>query len=398
MQVKDIMIKKAVSVGPDENVTQVADIIFKKGFHGLPVLENGKLVGIITEDDFFLKGFDDLYLPSYIQFLKSNKVVDGLPANIRRKIKKLVGATAKDLMTSPCLSVTPSTPVAKLMGLIKKTKFTTWPVVGKNKKLVGIVTLVDVLGIFKGGGREMERAYEKQVEKTREVDLIAKDVQSFWGKTFVFINKTHIRTWKGVFFIAFISGAIAALFWTVSLRVQTKSGAQTRSAVLSLETRDKKIKVGDPFNVDVVLDGNEENKKVVSAVVDIKYDPHDFKLEIWDLDGSVFHGERGCIYGGIPCEQVEDNPERGEIRIKMAKPEGIRETSGKIANLVFRSLNLAFPKEPNIKIDAVSSGVYRNSKELVGYGTPENVLSETKDIMISAGGKNCAEGMLCTGM
>lgn len=236
MQIKDIMTKKVISVGPNDSVIQVADIIFKNGFHGMPVVEKGKVIGIITEDDFFLKGYDDLYLPSYIQFLKSNKVIDGLPRNIKKKIEKLVEAKAKDLMTAPCITLTPATPVSKLMGLIRKTKFTTWPVTDKRNNLIGIVTLVDVLGAFKGGVGEMDVAYKKSAEKKREVDFLAQDVQSFWGKTYVFINKTHVRTWKGVFFIAFVSGAIAALIWTISIRIQTKSQAQTKSA--EMETAD----------------------------------------------------------------------------------------------------------------------------------------------------------------
>jgi acetoin utilization protein AcuB len=229
MQVKDIMTKKVVSVDPDENIMRVADIIFKNGFHGMPVIEKGKVIGIITEDDFFLKGYDDLYLPSYIQFLKSNKVVDGLPRNIKNKIEKLIEAKAKDLMTAPCITLSPTTSISRLMALIKKTKFTTWPVTDKKNNLIGIVTLVDILGAFRGGVGEMGIAYEKSAERKREVDFLARDVQTFWGKTYVFINKTHIRTWKGVFFIAFVSGAIAALIWTISIRIQTKSQAQTKS-------------------------------------------------------------------------------------------------------------------------------------------------------------------------
>ena len=226
MRVKEIMVEEVISVNPESKITEVASIIFKKGFHGLPVVKNGKVVGIITEDDFFLKGFDDLYLPSYIQFLKGNRVVDDLPRNIKNKIEKLISAVASDLMSFPCLTVTPETSIEKLMGLIKKTKFTTWPVVDKKKNLVGIVTLADVIGEIKIGTKKMERAYRKQVNKDREIDLIAKDVQSFWGKTFVFIRKTHIRTWKGIFLVAFMSGIIATLFWMVSVRIQTRSHAQ----------------------------------------------------------------------------------------------------------------------------------------------------------------------------
>lgn len=395
MLVKDIMIKKVVSVSPDNTVTEVADIIFKNKFHALPVVRNGKLVGIITEDDFFLKGFDDLYLPSYIQFLKGNKVVDDLPRNIKNKIKKLISATAKDLMSSPCLSVTPNTPVPKLMRMIRKTRFATWPVVDFRNKLVGIVTLADILGIFKGGTDEMSKAYRKNLGKTREVDLIAKDVQSFWEKTYVFINKTHIRTWKGVFLIAFISGAIAALFWTVSLRVHTKSGAQEKSAILSLVSGDENVKTDDPFNVDVMIDTRDN--QVAATMVVVKYNPQEFKLEFWDTDDSVFHQEEGCVYSGKPCESVENRTAAGEIYIKMAKSkERVNTSSGKVANLVFRALKPTHPDSSNINIDFDSSGIYQAPGIFLGRKIPGNILSGVENATVNVSSQSCAKGLYCT--
>jgi hypothetical protein len=37
----------------------------------------------------------------------------------------------------------------------------------------------------------------------REVDELSQDIGDWWGKTFVFIKKTRIKTWKGIFVIAF---------------------------------------------------------------------------------------------------------------------------------------------------------------------------------------------------
>jgi len=70
------MTKNVSFVSPDTKITDVAEIMFKNRFHGLPVLDNDKIVGIITETDFFTKDAANLYLPSYISFLKENKIAD----------------------------------------------------------------------------------------------------------------------------------------------------------------------------------------------------------------------------------------------------------------------------------------------------------------------------------
>ena len=48
MKIKDIMVTNVVSVGPRTSISKVADILFSNRFHGLPIVENDKLSGIIT--------------------------------------------------------------------------------------------------------------------------------------------------------------------------------------------------------------------------------------------------------------------------------------------------------------------------------------------------------------
>ncbi len=52
--------------------------------------------------------------------------------------------------------------------------------------------------------------------KTRPIDTMAKKNYSWWGRSFVFIEKTKIKTWQAIFIIAFVSGMAVTLVWTVS--------------------------------------------------------------------------------------------------------------------------------------------------------------------------------------
>lgn len=215
------MVKNVISVDSQTKVTEVASILFEHKFHGMPVVNKGKVVGIITEDDFYIKETNNLFLPSYISFLKETKIIDDLPRERKDEIKKLLDSTAQDMMTPECLTVSPDMEIDELFSLIKKTKFNTLPVTDGEKNLVGIVTLMDVIGLF-NRKQELDSLAESVSGSPREVDKLAQDVHSWWGKTFVLIRKTRVRSWKIIFTGAFIAGAIAALIWTISVRVEKK--------------------------------------------------------------------------------------------------------------------------------------------------------------------------------
>jgi len=53
VEVGDIMTRNVVTVGPDTGLAEVARTMLERKIGGLPVLEQGRLVGIITESDIF---------------------------------------------------------------------------------------------------------------------------------------------------------------------------------------------------------------------------------------------------------------------------------------------------------------------------------------------------------
>ncbi len=49
--IEQVMAKKLVSITKETTIKEVAEILAQKEFHALPVLENEKLVGIVTTTD-----------------------------------------------------------------------------------------------------------------------------------------------------------------------------------------------------------------------------------------------------------------------------------------------------------------------------------------------------------
>lgn len=144
------MSEQVVFVTPETKITEVAEILFKNRYHGLPVLDQGKIVGMITETDFFTKDAANLHLPSYISFLKENRIVEGLPKEIETSVRALLNTQAKDIMTPNCVSILKDMDLHALLEFFKVTKFYTLPVIDETESLVGIVTQSDIIGLLKG--------------------------------------------------------------------------------------------------------------------------------------------------------------------------------------------------------------------------------------------------------
>jgi acetoin utilization protein AcuB len=70
LSIKDIMIKKPITVDPEASLEEATGLIFRHRIGGLPVLDNGKLVGIITTTD-ILEAFMQL-----MGVLKSSSRID----------------------------------------------------------------------------------------------------------------------------------------------------------------------------------------------------------------------------------------------------------------------------------------------------------------------------------
>lgn len=49
--IEQVMVSNVISVKPDNTIKEVAEILAEKEFHALPVVENDKLVGIVTTTD-----------------------------------------------------------------------------------------------------------------------------------------------------------------------------------------------------------------------------------------------------------------------------------------------------------------------------------------------------------
>lgn len=148
MKVQEIMVLDPIRVREEDSLFEVAEVLSRRRFHAVPVVdETETLVGIITQYDLFLEEGEEVeYLPAYIQRLLRIAEREDTPESVKRDIKKFSHMKAKDIMTSKCLTLTPDLGIEEAIHTFQQTNFGSIPVIDGHKKLVGVVTVHDILG------------------------------------------------------------------------------------------------------------------------------------------------------------------------------------------------------------------------------------------------------------
>ena len=119
MKVKDAMHKGVDWVSPDTPVTELAKLMRDHDVGAIPIGENDRLVGMVTDRDIVCKGLAQ----------------DNFDA--RR-------ATARDVMTAQIHCCREDEDLAKAVRHMEELKIRRLPVINKSKRMVGILGLGDV--------------------------------------------------------------------------------------------------------------------------------------------------------------------------------------------------------------------------------------------------------------
>ena len=208
----------------------------------------------------------------------------------------------------------------------------------------------------------------------RDVDRLASKTRSLWSRTYVFIKKANVKTWKKVFILAFIAGAIAASVWMIALKIQTITRSAGETAILDLNASSTSVAVGETFKVAIAL--NTNSNKVVAAKVAVDYDPQYFQLVSWDTSSSTFADGNACQYEGKACEIVSSDAVNGKISITVAKPTpGVSSATATVGTLDFKALKPVSPTTPNLKLAFVSQGNYDDSDVIFDDGKGTDILA-----------------------
>lgn len=139
---KDIMTTDIISVTPDTDIPTAARLLIEKKINGVPVVENGKLVGILTQSDLITQQ-KTLKLPSVFTLLDGIVPLGGMD-KVEREMKKITAMTVRDAMTPNPVTVVPEARLDEVAAIMVDERLHTLPVVADGK-VVGILGKSDVL-------------------------------------------------------------------------------------------------------------------------------------------------------------------------------------------------------------------------------------------------------------
>jgi len=174
MYVRDWMTSPAITVPIDRPAPSALALMNLRGIRRLPVLENDRLVGIVTKTDL------------------TNLLGPGLPG--RRGMNKLV----VEIMKKHPVTVTPEDTVESAARILLRKKFSGLPVVDEGR-VVGVITESDLfraicrmLGVD-GRGARMEVAL---ADDRALVDFLSNRLNDFEIQNLVTIPNPHEGGWN----------------------------------------------------------------------------------------------------------------------------------------------------------------------------------------------------------
>ena len=141
MKVEDVMTREVRTVSPETTLKDVAETLAELRISGLPVVEGGVVVGVVSEGDILAKerGRAPDRRRGLLGFL-----LEG-PSEAEAKLK---ARTAGEAMTSPAITIAGWKPLAEAAALMIDERVNRLPVVDVRGGLLGIVTRADLVRAF----------------------------------------------------------------------------------------------------------------------------------------------------------------------------------------------------------------------------------------------------------
>jgi CBS domain-containing protein len=149
-KVEDIMIKEVITFSPDDLVYDAAKMLREKKISGAPVVEDERVIGILSETDLMklIESHDidvNTILPSPFDVLELPvRMKLGLD-KISDTMKKVASAKVKDIMSKDVVDISKDEDISKAARIMAKGNINRLPVVDDHR-LVGIITRGDVIG------------------------------------------------------------------------------------------------------------------------------------------------------------------------------------------------------------------------------------------------------------
>jgi len=137
LRVRDFMSVDPATVAPGDSLQKVIELLRRRDIRSVPVIENGRLVGIVTDRDV------RQVAPAYPLFRDEDEI---------RRYQANLRVTAA--MTADPMTIAPDAPLVEAAKILETYRIGSLPVVDGHS-LVGILAVTDLLRAFVEQNREV---------------------------------------------------------------------------------------------------------------------------------------------------------------------------------------------------------------------------------------------------
>jgi CBS domain-containing protein len=130
------------TLGPQQTVEDAIKLFAESGISGTPVVEDGRLAGIVTEGDLIFQDAE-IKAPGFLDIL-GGVIPLGNWDEYRQEALKSAGVTVGEVMTREVLTVDPDASLAEAATIMAEERVKIVPV-AEEGRLRGVVTRMDIL-------------------------------------------------------------------------------------------------------------------------------------------------------------------------------------------------------------------------------------------------------------
>jgi CBS domain-containing protein len=142
LRVAEISHAEWPTLGPDETVESAIKLFAESGISGAPVVDSGRLVGIVTEGDLIFRDAD-IKAPGFLDIL-GGLIPLGSWDEYRKEALKSAGVTVDEVMTRELITIPPDATLAEASTIMADKRVKILPV-AEGDALRGVITRMDIL-------------------------------------------------------------------------------------------------------------------------------------------------------------------------------------------------------------------------------------------------------------
>ena len=138
-RVEEVMTRLFVALKPTDSIHYAAQRLARNHISGAPVLEHGKVVGVISESDIIRAA----YRPE--GGLVTNFLDAVANANAEDTSERLRTTRVADAMSAPVITASPQMTISKAAALTERQRVKRLPVVDRDGYLIGVISRADLV-------------------------------------------------------------------------------------------------------------------------------------------------------------------------------------------------------------------------------------------------------------